>query len=220
MMTAAMILRAYRRATSVVAGLAVLVVLSGVLPVEPLLFRLLLVSEPPRHADAIVVLGGGIDDAKTLSAGTTTRLVHGLRLHRQGYAPVVILTGGNPVDPSTPESAVMARVARELGMSPDVLVVESVAARTAAQGEAVARIAHDRGIRSVLLVTSPEHSYRSVRVFRKTGLDVISTPAVALSLPRLSIVLGPRLVFERVCAMQAIVYESVALALYWWRGWL
>jgi uncharacterized SAM-binding protein YcdF (DUF218 family) len=219
-MTPAMIQRAYRRATGVLAALAILVVLSGVFPVAPALFRLLLVAEAPRRADAIVVLGGGIYDAQTLSSGTTTRLVHGLRLHQQGYAPIVILTGGNPVDPSTPESAVMALVARQLGTKPDVLVVESVAARTAAQGEAVARLAHDRGIRSVLLVTSPEHSYRSVRVFRKTGLDVISTPPVAVNLPQLSIVLWPRLVFERVCALRAIVYESAALALYWWRGWL
>jgi uncharacterized SAM-binding protein YcdF (DUF218 family) len=219
-MTPAMIQRAYRRTTGVLAALAILVVLSGVFPVAPALYRLLLVSDVPRRADAIVVLGGGIHDAQTLSAGTTTRLVHGLRLYQQGYAPVVILTGGNPVDPSTPEADVMALVARQLGTKPDALVVESVAARTAAQGDAVARLARDRGIRSVLLVTSPEHSYRSVRVFRKTGLDVISTPPVAVNLPQLSIVLRPRPVFERVCAMGAIVYESAALALYWWRGWL
>jgi hypothetical protein len=59
-----------------------------------------------------------------------------------------------------------------------------------------------------------------VRVFRKTGLDVISTPAVPERLPRLSLVASPRHVFERVCALQPIAYETAALALYWWRGWL
>ena len=219
-MAPAMIRRVFRPVTGALALIFVLVVLVGVLPVAAALYRLLLVAEAPRRADAIVVLGGGVYDAQTLTAETTTRLVHGLRLHHHGYAPVVILTGGNPIEPATPEAAVMARVARELGTKPEVLVIERDAARTSTQGAAVARIASERGIRSILLVTSPEHSYRSVRVFRKSGLDVTSTPVVALRLPRLSIALSPRYIFMRVCAMGPIVYESVALALYWWRGWL
>jgi uncharacterized SAM-binding protein YcdF (DUF218 family) len=215
-----MIQRAYRRLTSLLALGLVLVVLAGVFPVAAVFTRMLLVAEPPRRADAIVVLGGGVHDAQTLSGTTTARLVHGLRLHHRGYAPVVILTGGNPIDPSVPEAAVMALVAQEVGVKPGVLVVERTAARTSTQGEAVARIARERGIRSVLLVTSAEHSYRSMRVFRKAGLEVISTPAVPQRLPRLSIVLEPRYVFERVCALQGVLYETVALALYWWRGWL
>ena len=218
-MALAMIQRVYRRVTSLLALVFVLLVLVGVFPVAPAMLHLLLVADPPRRADAIVVLGGGVYDAQTLAGETTTRLVHGLRLHHQGYAPLIILTGGNPLDPSVPEAAVMALVAQQIGTKPDILIVEREAARTAAQGEAVARIARERHIRSILLVTSPEHSYRSARVFRKSGLDVISTPAVTRP-PRLSITLRPHLVFERVCWMRPIAYESVALALYWWRGWL
>jgi uncharacterized SAM-binding protein YcdF (DUF218 family) len=219
-MATAMIQRVYRRVTAGLALAFVVIVLVGVLPVAPALSRLLLVAEPPRRADAIVVLGGGVHDADMASVTTTARLVHGLRLHHHGYAPVVILTGGNPIDPSVPEAAVMARVAEEVGTQPDVLIVERVADRTATQGEAVARIARERGIRTILLVTSPEHSYRSVRVFKKTGLDVVSTPVVAARLPRLSLALRPRYVVERLCWMGTLGYESAAIALYWWRGWL
>jgi uncharacterized SAM-binding protein YcdF (DUF218 family) len=218
-MALAMIQRVYRRVTSLLALVFVLLVLVGVFPVAPALVRLFLVADPPRKADAIVVLGGGVHDAQTLAGETTTRLVHGLRLHHQGYAPVIILTGGNPIDPAVPEAAVMARVAREIGTRPDVLIVERDAARTATQGEAVARIARERGIRSILLVTSPEHSYRSARVFRKAGLDVISAPFLTRP-PKVTIALWPHRVFDRVCWMRPIAYESVALALYWWRGWL
>ncbi len=138
-----------------------------------------------------------------------------------GIAPVVILTGGNPVDPSVPEATVMALVAEEVGSKPGVLVVERTAARTFTQGEAVARIARERGIRSILLVTSAEHSYRSVRVFRKTGLDVISTPVVAAAPAAAVDRAGASGTSSRACARsQGVAYESVALALYWWRGWL
>jgi uncharacterized SAM-binding protein YcdF (DUF218 family) len=219
-MALAMIHRIYRRLTVALALVLVLVVLAGMLPVAPALFRLLLVAEPPRRADAIVVLGGGVYDAELPGSATTSRLVHGLRLHHRGYAPLVILTGGNPVDPAVPEAAVMAKVAEEVGTKPEVLVVERVAARTVTQGEAVARIARERRIRTILLVTSPEHSYRSVRVFKKTGLDVISTPVVAARLPRLSVVFWPRRVVDRLCWLGTLAYESGAIAIYWWRGWL
>jgi uncharacterized SAM-binding protein YcdF (DUF218 family) len=215
-----MIRRTARLFTSTIVLAVVAVVLMGVLPVVPLLYRLMLVADPPRRADVIVVLGGGVIDEELPGHGTTARLVHGLRLHHRGYAPLVILTGGNPVDPRTPESAVMARVAGELGVKPEVLIVETVADRTATQSEAVARIARARGIRSVLLVTSPEHSFRAARVFRKTGLDVISTPVIGQRLPGLTVQVHPLRVLNRMVALIPWAYEGAALAQYWWRGWL
>src|ERR1051325_7794777 len=191
-----MIARLYRRAASALALTAVVVIAAGALPIAPALYRALLVRDPLRHADAIVVLGGGVYDGELPAPSMTSRLVHGLRLRPRGYAPVVILTGGNPVQPELPEASVMARVAEELGTNPRELIVERVADRTATQGEAVARIARERGFHTILLVTSAEHSYRSARVFRKTGLDIDSAPVVPQRLPRLSVVLGPRQIFE------------------------
>jgi uncharacterized SAM-binding protein YcdF (DUF218 family) len=212
--------RAYRGVVRVVALGFLAIVLSGVLPVTPFLYRRLVVADPPRRADAVVVLGGGILDEDSPGTGTTIRLVHGLRLHHRGYAPLLILTGGNPVTPEVPESAVMARVARELGTPADVLVLERVADRTATQGEAVARLARARGVRTILLVTSPEHSYRAARVFRKTGLEVISTPVDPRRFPRGAIAFSPPYILERICGLVPIAYEYAAIALYWWRGWL
>jgi len=215
-----MIRRAAHLFSTVVVLVVIAIVLLGVLPVEPLIYRFLVVADPLRRADAIVVLGGGVFDEDLPSLSTTARLVHGLRLHRRGYAPVVILTGGNPVEPKVPESAVMRRVAEELGTKPDVLIVETAAARTATQSEAVARIARARGIRSILLVTSAEHTFRATRVFRKTGLDVASAPPVYERPPRLSLEIRPRYVLSRILSLVPWAYEGAALALYWWRGWL
>lgn len=215
-----MIVRVRRTIVGALAAVFVLVLLGGALPLGPALFSLLLVAEPPRRADAIVVLGGGVHDEELPSTGTTSRLVHGLRLHHRGYAPVVILTGGNPAKPSIPEAAVMRRVAEELRTPADVLVTELVADRTSTQAEAVARIARERGIRTILLVTSGEHSWRATRVFRKAGLTVISTPVVPRVGPRFRVVVHPIDVVNRLTAFPPLLYESGAIALYWWRGWL
>jgi len=195
-------------------------VLAGVLPVAPLLARALLVVDAPRRADAIVILGGGVHDADLPTAGTTARLVHGLRLFHRGYAPIVILTGGNPVHPEIPEAGVMERVARELGFEPDALVSEKIADRTATQAPAVAAIAKARNVKTVLLVTSGEHSWRAARVFRKTGLGVISTPVTPQRPPRMTLAWRPLAVMDRLRALVPLLYESAAIALYWWRGWL
>jgi uncharacterized SAM-binding protein YcdF (DUF218 family) len=199
---------------------AALIVLMGVLPVGPWLHHALVEADAPRRADAIVVLGGGIVDDDLLGASTTSRLVHGLRLQHRGYAPIVILTGGNPIDPRTPESVVMRKVAEEVGARPDILVIETVADRTSTQGEAVARIARARGVRRILLVTSPEHSFRAARVFRKTGLDVISTPVIGRETPRPALMFHPMKVVNRLAALVPWMYEGGALAMYWWRGQL
>ncbi|MBM4440936.1 MAG: YdcF family protein [Candidatus Rokubacteria bacterium] len=215
-----MIRRARRALVGTLALAFVAVVLAGVLPVRSALFRLLLVAEPPRRADAIVVLGGGVDDGDTPGLSTASRLVHGLRLHHRGHAPLVILTGGNPVRPEIPESVVMQRVAREVGFPQAPLVLETVADRTVTQATAVAQLARARGIRTILLVTSPEHSWRAARVFRKTGLEVISTPVIGERLPGYGIVVHPLYVASRVAALLPCVYELGAIAVYWWRGWL
>ncbi|HYE92243.1 MAG TPA: hypothetical protein VEA38_14535, partial [Terriglobales bacterium] len=72
-----MIRRARRALVGTLALAFVALVLAGIFPVRSVLFRLLLVADPPRPADAIVVLGGGVDDADTPGLSTTSRLVHG-----------------------------------------------------------------------------------------------------------------------------------------------
>jgi len=44
------------------------------------------------------------------------------------------------------------------------------------QALSIADLARQRGLGSILLVTSPLHSYRAVRAFRRTGIEVVSAP--------------------------------------------
>ena len=212
--------RLLRYLSHTLAAAFVAVILCGVLPVAFWLSGPLVKWEAPRRAGAIVVLGGGVFDRESLGASSADRLLHGLRLFHRGYAPRIILTGGNPLDPEVPESEVMARVALDLGLSSSSLIVEREAARTATQGKAVARITAERNIKSVLVVTSPLHSYRASRVFEKVGLEVLSVPTRPPPKTAERIVFWPPHVLGRICALVGIVYEYGAIALYWWRGWI
>lgn len=191
--------------------------------------RPLVIYSPVEKADAIVVLGGGVRFDGELTDFTQRRLVYALRLFRQGYSPVVILTGGNPEIPELSESEQMERVALELGFSPKNFIVETKAKRTSEQAQAVAQIIRDRQMKSVIVVTSPTHSYRALRAFRKAGVQVIAgtidpllKPASPRPLPwwKRWFALTPGGVFGRLNLTGVVLYEYVALAIYWWNGWI
>lgn len=191
--------------------------------------RGLVIYAPLVKADAIVVLGGGVRFDGELTDLTLRRLVYALRLFRKGYAPVVILTGGNPEIPEVAESVHMERVARELGFSSKDFIVETEAKRTSEQARAVAQIVRAKQMRSVILVTSPTHSHRALRAFEKVGVAVIPGTTDPLRL-RLSpppghwwdrwFAITPWEILGRLTAAKAVLYEYTALALYWWNGWI
>ena len=146
----------YARHTS--ALLSVALILCGILPVGAGLLWPLEESQPPRAVDAIVILSGGLDDQDSLNVQTAYRLLYGLQLFKQGYATTIVLSGGNRELAGVAEAEVMANVALGLGVPASAVLVESGSDRTRTQGLAVARIARDRRIHSILLVTSPAHA--------------------------------------------------------------
>jgi uncharacterized SAM-binding protein YcdF (DUF218 family) len=190
--------------------------------------RPLVVYAPLEKADAIVVLGGGVRPDGVLTDATQRRLVYALRLLRGGYAPIVILTGGNPEDPDLSESDPMERVARELGFSPGTFIVETKAERTSEQALAVREIVRSRQMKSVILVTAPTHSFRALQTFRKAGVPVIvGTIDPALKAPtkptpwwKRWVTLNLGIILGRLNLTGLVLYEYVALTLYWWNGWI
>jgi uncharacterized SAM-binding protein YcdF (DUF218 family) len=209
-----------RRARAAALALLLALLASGVLPVATWLARPLAVADPLRPADAVVVLGSGVIDAQTLDRETVVRLVHGIRLWSRGLAPVLIVSGANPRDPAIFEADVMARVAGDLGVPATSLVVEREGDRTWTQGQAVARIARERGLRSVLLVTSPLHMYRARRVFHRAGIETVAAPTVVYPDSVTRVTLNPLDVLQRLGSLSPVLYEYAALALYRWRGWI
>jgi uncharacterized SAM-binding protein YcdF (DUF218 family) len=126
-------------------------------------------------ADAIVVLGGGFRPG-SLNDPSLQRLVHGVRLQRQGLAPLLVVSGVAPaVGPS--EAEVRAQFARSLGV-PATAVLALTGANTTRE-EAVRARAElgPRGVRSVLLVSSSFHLVRARGAFEREGFEVFPAPA-------------------------------------------
>ena len=117
-----------------------------------------------RATDAIVVLGC------PSSAGLARRLDVGVRLFRQGAAPLLLVAGGGagPV----PEAQIMRRMALARGVPEAALLVEPGSSHTLGNARESARLLCSRGGRSVLLVTDRVHLPRAALLFRLAGLRI------------------------------------------------
>lgn len=174
----------------------------------------LLVPERLEPAQAIIVLGGGKAPDESASDSSLRRLIYAIRLHRRGLAPLIVLTGGDPEKTGGPtEAESMALIAREIGVSPTVLILERLSGRTAENGAEAARLLGPRRIRKVLLVTSPLHMRRAAGVFHRSGFEVL--PAPTDGAPHLA-----RKPWPRFWLAYGVAREGAAILYYWWKGWL
>jgi uncharacterized SAM-binding protein YcdF (DUF218 family) len=194
------------------AGLALVLVFLAVAftPLPNLLAGLLIVPSRIEAAEAIVVLGGGIVDARTLSPASLRRTVEGIRLYRQGLAPIIIFSGGNAGQEAS-EGALMASLAGELGVPSTAIWVEAVSNDTWTQAQEVGRLARPKEIRRILLVTDSFHMKRAHAPFERVGFRVLpassGTAAGAEKKPE-----------ARLELMRRVCQEAVARLYYWIRG--
>ena len=130
-------------------------------------------------ADAIIVLGAAAYDAKP-SPVFEERIRHGLDLYRQGYAPLLIFTGGyGGTGARFSESQVARRYALKQGVPDDAILIET-ASRTTRQNLAEARLLMDQHkLHRVIIVSDPLHMARALRLARELGIDALasSTPS-------------------------------------------
>ena len=122
-------------------------------------------------ADAIVVLGGGVNADGTLTRIAETRVERAVELYQHRVAPRVIMSGrcslGGPEPPRT-EAAAMAGHARALGVPEDALLLEEVARDTLGNAYFVRELfLEPNGWTRIRVVTSDFHLSRAAWVFRK-----------------------------------------------------
>jgi uncharacterized SAM-binding protein YcdF (DUF218 family) len=104
-----------------------------------------------------------------------------VRLWKQGYAPLLIFSGGS-LDPDSVSSAeLMKRDAVRLGVPADAILIEPLSMTTDQNARLTAELMSERGLRTAILVTSPYHQRRASilfeRAFGPEGLTFRNHPA-------------------------------------------
>jgi uncharacterized SAM-binding protein YcdF (DUF218 family) len=177
-------------------------------------------------ADAVVVLGGGIEPAVPPRAfpdlgGASDRVWHGARLVRAGKAPLLVLSGGALPWRAEhgPEAQGMLTFVTDLGIPDERILIEPKSATTRGNAVETTRLLSARGIRRILLVTSALHMRRAEAAFRAVGLEVV--PAATDH----EVVAQDRTVLDYLPDAQALADSSRALKellglfVYSLRGW-
>ncbi len=134
-------------------------------------------------ADAIVVLGGGVEPTagprlypNLLNAAD--RVWHGARLFKADKAPLIITTGRRPFNDNGQSAAeAQAQFLTSLGVPRDAIVAPGDSVRTHTDAQIVERIVDERDLDQLLLVTSALHMPRAMAVFQSTGLMVFPASA-------------------------------------------
>ena len=141
--------------------------------------------EPLPKAEAIVVLGGGVDSQSSPrplpevnQAGD--RIIYGAWLYNEGYAEKVLLNGGvvpwlGP-ETSKTEAQSMADLMMMLNVPEDAFLLEEQSRNTYENAFYTRKMLDEVGINKILLVTSAAHMPRSMRLFEAQGFEVIPAP--------------------------------------------
>ena len=114
-------------------------------------------SDPLGHADAIVAISGD----------TGARAESAIALWKQGYAPVLIFSGGSSDPESVASAELMKRAAVTAGVPLNAIIVEGSSATTEENAQRVAELMKSRGLVSAILVTSPYHQRRAAMLFER-----------------------------------------------------
>ena len=166
----------------------------------------LVVQDKLEKADVIIVLGGD---------NNGERVSQGIRLYKEGFAKHLLMSGGSLAWKLTCAQW-MKRQAVESGVPAAVILLQDRSRSTIEDAKFSLPIIKNYGFKSVILVTSPTHSRRAAKVFRRVfpreGIKVIIYPAQKSEF-------NPHLWWTRHEDTAYVVWEYVSLVLYFFKGY-
>jgi uncharacterized SAM-binding protein YcdF (DUF218 family) len=168
--------------------------------------RFLMVRDRIEPVDLIVVLAGDNNGERVREA---------VKLYKEGYAKKMLMTGG-PLAWKLSAASWMKKHALAVGVPGRAILLEDRSRSTLENALLSLPILKKYGIRSVILVTSPTHSRRAMRVFKKCyskeGIRVLSYPAreAEFVLPGW---------WTRHEDTQRVMWEYIALVYYFLKGY-
>ena len=182
-------------------------------------------------ATAIVVLEAGAQhhhargaEVDALADQSALRVLEAARVYRLLDHPWVIVTGGIArAWPETRSGAeLMSDALLKLGIPAERIIVERTALTTHEHAIYVPEILKARRIEGFVLVTSPTHIRRAMKVFHANGMVPVASPAADLADPKPGD--SPRQRYlpshEALRLSEAVLYDLIAMAYYWSRGWI
>jgi uncharacterized SAM-binding protein YcdF (DUF218 family) len=140
-------------------------------------------------ADAIVVLGGTLGPNPAAPGGyvwaAADRLDYGVRLYQAGKAPLLVFTGGRIpwLSQSNSEGESLRTIACERGVPASAVAITGTVESTAGEAVAIGKLAHERGLSRIILITTAWHMPRAMILVGRTRLRITPFPVGELINP-------------------------------------
>lgn len=201
----------WRRVLAWFAGvLVVLIILSGTTTwVRDALMQPLVLPDQPVKSDVIIVLGAGTrKNTEPLPPQAKQRVLEGIQLWKQGFAKTVIMSGGQDKNTGLVESQEMAAYALDQQLLGSAVLMEEDSKDTFQNAEYSLAIMREHSWKTAIVVTSPYHTLRACRIFRKQGATVKCVQAPFALLPVHS-------VYERLTDTRSVIREYGAILYNW-----
>lgn len=143
--------------------------------------------DPAKVYDAVILLGGVVEDRQTLSSASSAdlamndaaeRLTTTFELLRDGKARVAILSGGSSLSKETgrSEASLLAGALEHWGIPKERLILEGRSLNTRENALYTKEIVLERGLTSLVMVTSAFHMKRAKGCFDAVSLPVDTLP--------------------------------------------
>ncbi|MFA5339161.1 MAG: ElyC/SanA/YdcF family protein [Candidatus Omnitrophota bacterium] len=212
-----------RRLVRFAAALAVIYLLVFCTPLIWFLAEPLKISDTPRKADAIVVFAGGVGESGKVGQGYLERTEYAVELYKAGFAKNIIFSSGYMY--IFKEPVMMKTLAVSLGVPEGSIILEDKAMSTYQHVRFSEEMLKSKGWNKILLVSSPYHMRRVSLVFEKTGkgIEVAYTPVKKSSFYKhktSNIYAGWNLKQISLGQIEGIFREYLAIAYYWWKGYI
>ncbi len=131
-----------------------------------------------QAADVIVILGAGVQRDNTPGLAVRRRVSHAADLWRAGYAPMIICTGGKPLNRTRSEADVCAELlTKEHGLPESVIIQEDQSRSTEENALYTHVIMREKGWQTAIVVSDNYHVFRAKRLFNNEGVIAFPSPA-------------------------------------------
>lgn len=172
----------------------------------------LIVDEPAKTVDVVIVLGAGTrkNDPNNLPPQAEQRVVKGVSLVQEGFAPRLIVAGGQSPSTGLIEADLMSAYAIERGLGDSQVEEERSSRNTWENATNSIALMKQNGWSSALVVTSPYHTWRACRMFRKQLATVSCIPADYSLVPTTD-------AYNRFMDNRSVIREYGAIVLAWFR---
>jgi uncharacterized SAM-binding protein YcdF (DUF218 family) len=163
-----------RRSGGIVPALAVCLCLTILFPLAQMLcFGK---TDYRRPADAVVVPGARVYASGNPSDALTDRVRTACDLYRRGLVSKLIFSGG-PGDGQVSEPEAMRRIALQMGVKPDAILLDEQGLNTRATAKNVSQLLGEIHASRVLVVSHFYHLPRVKLAFQKEGREIFTVPA-------------------------------------------